>query len=68
MSDLLLRNEGRIFLLIPGSKAGRAWIDNNVAVDGERKTEDEPIVVEPRYVGAIIKGAHAAGLEVEVLP
>jgi hypothetical protein len=36
MSDLFIRNEGKIFLLIPGSRAGHAWVDNNVAVNGER--------------------------------
>ena len=34
MSDLFIRNEGKIFLLIPGSRAGHAWVDNNVAVNG----------------------------------
>jgi hypothetical protein len=35
MSDLFIRNEGKIFLVIPGSRAGHAWIDNNVAVNRE---------------------------------
>ena len=34
MGDPFIRNEGKIFLLIRGSTTGRAWIDNNVAVDG----------------------------------
>ena len=68
MSDLFIRNEGKIFLLIPGSRAGHAWVDNNVAVNGERQTEDEPIVVEPRYINTIIRNAQANGLEVRVVP
>jgi hypothetical protein len=68
MSDLFIRNEGKIFLLIPGSKAGHAWIDNNVAVNGERKTEDEPIVVEPCHIITIIRNAQANGLQVKVVP
>jgi hypothetical protein len=61
MSDLFIRNEGKIFLLILGSTAGRAWIDNNVAVDGEREAEDEPIVLESRDISTIIRDARATG-------
>jgi hypothetical protein len=67
MSDLFIRNEGKIFLLIPGSTAGRAWIDKNVAINGERM-EDEPVVVEARYINTIIRDAQANGLEVTVVP
>jgi hypothetical protein len=67
MSDLFIRNEGKIFLLIPGNKKGRTWIDKNVEIEGKIQFQNEPIVIEHCHIGTIINGAQAAGLKVSVV-
>jgi hypothetical protein len=62
MNDLLVRNEGSLFLLAPITPAGRAWIDDNIPDDAQ--TWGDTIVVEPRYIQTIVTGAIADGLNV----
>lgn len=66
MTDILVANHGSIFILTALTEAGRAWFDEYILVPGnEVQTWGAGgIVVEPRYVEAIIDGAVNDGLEV----
>jgi hypothetical protein len=60
--DFHLENHGTIFLLRPISDPAQAWVD-------ERLPEDATwfcgaVVVEHRYIGAIVEGAIADGMVV----
>lgn len=63
MCDLYVQNEGSIFLLCPRSDAGQQWIEENIPDDA--MSFGGAIVVEHRYIGAIVAGAQADGLMVE---
>lgn len=64
MTDLMVANHGSIFILTPVSDAGREWIGDHIP-DEAMTWGAEGIVVEHRYIEAIISGAVADGLEVE---
>ncbi len=63
MTDLYIQNEGSIFLLRAVSDTGREWIGEHIPDDAQ--TYGGAIVVEHRYIGAIVQGAVNDGLEVE---
>lgn len=63
MSDLIVNNHGSIFLLSPVTEAGEAWIDEHIPQDA--MTWGGAVVVEHRYIEAIVAGALADGLEVK---
>jgi len=63
MTDLTLQDHGSIFLLRARTRAARAWVTDNVEVQTEWAGA---VVVEPRHVGALVDGAVADGLSVEV--
>jgi hypothetical protein len=65
MSDLLVENHGSIFLLIPVTQDGLDWIDANIGVGPEIQTWGDGVVVEHRYIGHIVEGALADGLQVQ---
>jgi hypothetical protein len=60
--DFLCENHGSIFLLRPISPAGFAWIEEHLPPD--RITFGNAVVVEPRYVWAILVGLQDDGLVV----
>jgi hypothetical protein len=60
--DLLVHGHGSIYLLRPTSRRGRRWVDVQIAAD--RTEWAGAIVVEHRFIGDIICGAIADGLEV----
>ena len=62
LADLIVRNEGSIFLLCPVTPAGSDWIEENIGADAQ--TWGTAIVVEHRYIGNIVDGAVRDGLEV----
>lgn len=62
MCDLFVHNHGSIFVLEPVSKAGFDWLDEHIAE--EHQIWGNGIVVEHRYIDAIVDGALADGLEV----
>jgi hypothetical protein len=62
MSDLHVANHGSIFLLSPVTEAGENWIIEHIPEDA--MTFGNAIVVEHRYIEAIVAGALADGLEV----
>jgi len=60
--DFTVRNEGSIFLLTPHTDAARAWVEEHLPADAQ--TFGPAIVVEHRYIGDIVAGIQADGLEV----
>ena len=60
--DFYCENHGSIFLLRPISPAGFAWIEENLPHDPI--TFGNAVVVEPRYVWAILVGLQEHGLVV----
>lgn len=63
MPDLTITNHGSIILLRGETPAGQDWLSEHI--DSEAQGWCGAIVVEPRYIGAIINGAINDGLEVE---
>ena len=63
MADLFVQNEGSIFLLRPVSDAGLEWISEHIPEDAQ--FFGNAVVVEHRYIGAIVQGAQDDGLVVE---
>jgi hypothetical protein len=61
-NDLLVQDHGSIVLLRGNSEAGRAWIAEHIPSDAQWWSG--AVVVEPRYIGAIVDGAIADGLAV----
>ena len=66
MADIRIENHGSIFLFVPETFEGRAWLRKHTPEDallwGSRRLPST--VVEPRYAADIIQGALDAGLEV----
>jgi hypothetical protein len=58
--DFLCENHGSIFLLRPISHASFDWIESHLPSD--RTTFGNAVVVEPRYVWAILAGLQDDGL------
>jgi hypothetical protein len=62
MRDLLVRDEGSIYLLVPVTPAGQEWVDENLPADAP--TWGTAIAIEHRYIADIVNGAIADGLTV----
>jgi hypothetical protein len=60
--DFLCENHGSIFLLRPISPPAFAWIEEHLPPD--RLTFGNAVVIEPRYVWAILVGLQDDGLVV----
>lgn len=58
--DFICENHGSIFLLRPVSPASFDWIESHLPSD--RITFGNAVVVEPRYVWAILAGLQEDGL------
>lgn len=63
MTDILVANHGSIFILTALTEAAREWFEEHIPDDAQRWGVSG-IVVEPRYVEAIVNGAVNDGLEV----
>jgi len=61
-SDFICENHGSIFLVRPVSPSAFAWIEEHLPPD--RITFGNAVVVEPRYVWAILVGLQDDGLVV----
>lgn len=62
MTDLSVANHGTIFLLQGLTEAGQEWIDKSLPVDA--MTFCGAVVIEHRFIEAIVMGAIADGLTV----
>jgi hypothetical protein len=60
--DFFCENHGSIFLLRPASPAAHSWISEHLHQD--RMTFGNAVVVEHRYIWAILEGIQNDGLEV----
>jgi hypothetical protein len=60
--DLLVRDEGTIFLLVPVTDVGVSWIDEHIPQGAQQWCG--AIVVEHRFIGAILTGAAEDGLSI----
>lgn len=63
--DLYVENHGSVMLLIGASKAGKRWLHKHIPDSALRWGGRHSVVVEPRYMAAIVEGALNDGLEVE---
>ena len=59
--DILVENQGSIFLLRPVTCLGQSWLKENV-IGEETQIFGNAIVCEPRYVIDIVLGARAEGV------
>ena len=64
-ADFTIRNEGSILLLTPHSEPARNGINQHIGPDNGFQPYYPTIVIEPRYVIAILEGIRVAGLEIE---
>lgn len=60
--DFSCENNESLFLLVPCSVSAKTWIEENLPSD--RMTFGDGVVVEPRYIGAILVGLQEDGLVV----
>lgn len=61
-ADITARDEGSLWIVSGDTAAGCTWLEENLQEDAMRWAGG--FVVEPRYVGPILAGACADGLEV----
>jgi hypothetical protein len=61
-TDFICENHGSLFLLIPRSAPAKMWIQENLPPD--HMTFADAVVIEPRYVWAILVGLQDDGLVV----
>ena len=61
--DFKLENHGSLFLLQPLTSPAKEWMNQNLPVDSpETQFWTDAIVIEPRYVPAIVDGIVGDGL------
>jgi hypothetical protein len=60
--DFVCENHGSLFLLIPRTAPAKIWVEENLPPD--RMTFCDAVVIEPRYVWAILVGLQDDGLVV----
>jgi hypothetical protein len=61
--DFSVTNHGSILILHALTDAAREWVDEHIGDDAMTWGRNGT-VVEPRYIGDIVEGIRAAGLEV----
>lgn len=62
--DVMVQNEGSILILHPRSDRGRQWVEEHIGPNNGYQPQWPDVLVEARYVDAIIEGMRADGLEV----
>lgn len=63
--DFRVDDHGSICILTPLSPECKEWTDENVGNDETQYWGKNGIVVEPRYIGAIIEGLTEAGFNAQ---
>jgi hypothetical protein len=63
--DLVFRNCGTVWRFIPLTQRASEWIEENVHIEGWQWSGPS-FAVDWRFVGPLLDGARAAGLEVGV--
>lgn len=62
--DFAFSNHGSICVLMPLTRAARAWLECNV-INEETQIWAGGVVVEPRYVGALVQGIYQDGFTID---
>jgi hypothetical protein len=62
--DFLLENHSSIYLLRPLTENARAWVEDHIGSDNGFQPYWPAVVIEHRYVGAILEGISSDGLAV----
>jgi len=62
MADVNIESHGSLVLIRPLTEAASDWLDENISEDAQHF--GGAVVVEPRYVEAIVEGMQNDGLEV----
>lgn len=62
MTDFSFANHGSITLLTPRSRKAKSWLNEHI--NEEAQYWGASVVIEPRYVGAILQGIADDGLTV----
>lgn len=62
--DFAVDGGGSIFLLRPLTDAGREWVDQHIGQDNGFQPYWPTVVIEHRYIGNIVAGIQADGLQV----
>jgi hypothetical protein len=61
--DFKLENHGSLFLIRPLSAAAKEWMQQNLPIDPpETQFWRDAVVIEPRYIDAIVDGIIGDGL------
>ena len=60
--DITIQNHGSIVQIVPHTEAARAWIDEHIGPDNGFQPYYPNVMVEPRFVEAVIEGMSEAGL------
>lgn len=63
MDDFLINDHGSIVILVPQTDAAKAWVTEHIT-DPETQHFGGGVVIEPRYLSAIVEGAIEDGLTV----
>lgn len=61
MMDVRVINHGSLMMVYPLSEAAKAWVDEHIPDDAQWMGPG--FAVEPRYIGAILDGMQADGLD-----
>lgn len=62
-TDATVENHGTLCLVRPMTEAARDWLRDNVQEGAQYL--GRALAVEPRYIGELVDGMTAAGLDVE---
>lgn len=64
--DFSIENHGSVCILVPISEPAQGWVEEHILVEGNevQRWGKNGIVIEPRYVGAIVEGFQSEGLTV----
>ena len=62
--DFLLEKYSSIYLLRPVTEKARAWVQDDIGSDNGFQPYWPAVVIEHRYVGAILEGISSDGLAV----
>jgi len=60
--DFLVENHGSIFLLKPLTPSATSWIEEHIGQDNGYQPYFPTVVVEHRYIAAIVEGVIAEGM------
>jgi hypothetical protein len=63
--DFVLENHGSILLLRPQNESAVAWLNEHIGSENGFQPYWPTVVIEHRYIGAILEGIQGDGLAVQ---